>query len=314
VLSLGRKKRDGWLAIGFSPDRIDVAHVLRPVGGKPRVMRLESYARSTDDAAALTVLGKKKELGQYRCTTLLAPGAYQVLQVESPDVPPEDMREAVRWSLKDALEFPVESATVDIATIPVSAGAGRRPPLLVVAADNGVVWPRMQAFDASRLDLAAIDVPEMAQRNIAALVEDANRGLAMLSFDESGGLLTFTFQGELCVGRRIEVSSSQLAGADEERRGQLFERIGLELQRSLDNFERQYTSISISKIVLGPVPFAPGLLEHLREYVYLPVVGLDLTSLLDCSGVPELSQPALQAERLAVIGAALRDESQGARA
>lgn len=308
MLSFVRKKRDGWLAVGFAPDRIDVAHVQRILGGKPRVIRLESYARSGDDAQALAVLGKKKELQSYRCTTLLQPGSYQMAQVEAPDVPPEEVREAVRWGLKDLLEFSVESATVDVAELPIPPAAGRKPPVLAVAADNAVIAPRMRMFDDSRLTLEAIDIPEMAQRNIASLLEDENRGLAMLTVDENGGMLTFTFRGELCVGRRIEVTSAQLQGADEERRQQLFERIGLELQRSLDNFERQYTAISVSKIVLGPVPAAPGLLEHLREYVYLPVVALDLTNLLDCAAIPELRQPEIQAERLVVIGAALRDD------
>ena len=311
MLSFKRKKRDGWLAVVFASDRIDVAHVLRPVGGRPRVLRLESYARSDELSVALAVLGKKKELDSYRCATLLATGAYQVLQVEAPDVPPQELRDAVRWGLKDMLEFPVEAATVDVAELPTGASGGRQAPLLAVAANNAVLAPLMRSFDDARLDLAAIDIPEMAQRNIAALLEDENRGLAMLSFDEAGGILTFTFKGDLCVGRRIEVTSTQLEGADEARRAQLFERIGLELQRSLDNFERQYTSVSVSKIVLGPCPFAPGLLEHLREYVYLPVLPLDLASILDCTAVPELTQPALQAERLIVIGAALRAAGGG---
>jgi len=313
MFGLTRKKRDGWLAVGFAPHRIDVAHVLRPVGSRPKLLRLESYDRSGDDAEALVALAKKKELGAYRCTTLLAPGNYQLLQVDAPDVPPEELRDAVRWGLKDMLEFPVESATVDVAEIPVGQSAGRQAPLLAVAANNAVLAPRMRAFDVARLDLAAIDIAEMAQRNIAALLEDQNRGLVMLAFDESGGMLTFTFKGDLCVGRRIEVTSAQLADADETRRAQLYERIGLDLQRSLDNFERQYTTVSVSKIVIGPCPFAPGLLEHLRDYVYLPVVPLDLTTIVDCSGVPELSQLALQAERLTVIGAALRDASGGGR-
>lgn len=311
MFSFKRKKRDGWLAVVFAPDRIDVAHVLRPVGGRPRVLRLESYARAGELADALAVLGKKKELDSYRCATLLATGAYQVLQVEAPDVPPQELREAVRWGLKDMLEFPVEAATVDVAELPTGGSGGRQAPLLAVAANNAVLAPLMRTFDDARLDLAAIDIPEMAQRNIASLLEDENRGLAMLCFDETGGMLTFTFKGDLCVGRRIEVTSAQLEAADEARRTQLFERIGLELQRSLDNFERQYTSVSVSKIVLGPCPFAPGLLEHLREYVYLPVVPLDLASILDCAAVPELTQPALQAERLIVIGAALRTAGGG---
>lgn len=311
--ALLKRKQAGWLAVSFRADRIDIAHIQRRIGGRPSLLRLESYARGADDAEALKVLKKTKGLGDYQCTTLMAPGSYQVVQVDAPDVPAEELREAVRWKLKDALEFGVESATVDVVEIPVGSSPGRQAPLLAVAANNAELTPRMIAFSKAKLSLAAVDISEMAQRNIASLLEDENRGLAMLTFDDTGGLLTFTFRGELCVARRIEVTSAQLDSADETRRVQLYERIGLELQRSMDNFERQYTTISISKIVLGPAPFAPGLLEHLREYVYLPVVALDLASLLDCATVPEISQLALQAERLTVIGAALRDEGIGGK-
>ena len=308
-----KSKQAGWLAVSFHADRIDVAHVQRPAGARPALKRLESYARSGDDAEALRILGKQKGLAAYRCTTMLAPGSYQILSVEAPDVPDEDLREAVRWQLKDVLEFPVENATVDVMELSAGQVAGRPKALLAVAANNEELVPRMRAFASAKLDLAAIDVPEMAQRNIASLVEDTNRGLAMLAFDENGGLLTFTHQGELCVARRIEVTSQQLNAADETRRPQLYERIGLELQRSLDNFERQYTAVSVSKIVLGPIPFAAGLIEFLRDYVYLPVVQLDLTGLIDCAAAPELQQAVLQAERLSLIGAALREESPGGR-
>lgn len=304
---LGRKQ-EGWLAVGFFPGRIDIAHIERPLGRRPSLLRLESYARSTGDAAALTALARQKKLGAYRCTTLLDSGAYQMLQVDAPEVPAEEMREAVRWRLKEMLEYPVETATIDVLTLPMGQMPGRPQSIIAVSASATVLTPRIQAFDVARLNLLAVDIPEMAQRNVAALFEQDNRGLAMLALDASGGLLTFTYRGELCVSRRIDVGTAQLEQADAERRGQLFERIGLELQRSLDNFERLYTMISVSKVVVGPGVLAEELLAYLRTLVYLPVEPADLTTVIDCERVPEIRQPALQAERLAVIGAALRDE------
>ena len=43
----------------------------------------------------------------------------------------------------------------------------------------------------------------------------------------------------------------QLAKADLERKQQLFERIGLELQRSLDAFDRQYSFISLPRLLIA---------------------------------------------------------------
>lgn len=52
--------------------------------------------------------------------------------------------------------------------------------------------PLVQAFQAARVPLAAVDLPELSQRNLAALFEEGGRGLATLIFDDDEGLLTFT--------------------------------------------------------------------------------------------------------------------------
>ena len=41
------------------------------------------------------------------------------------------------------------------------------------------------------IPLEVVDVPELAQRNLAHLLELEGRGLALLALDERGGLLTF---------------------------------------------------------------------------------------------------------------------------
>lgn len=309
-----RRKQGGWLAVGFYADRIDFAHVERSAQGRPRLLRLESYARAGDDAQTLALLAKKKGFAAYSCTTLLAPGNYQVLPVEAPEVGEAELREALRWQLKDSLEFPAEAATIDVLQLPVGQMPGRALNIIAVAGNNLVLAPCIARFDQSGMDLQAVDIPEMAQRNIAALFETENRGLAMLTFDASGGMLTFTYHGELCVSRRIEITSTQLAEADEGRRSALYERIGLELQRSLDNFERQYTMISVAKVLVGLSAVSTGLIESLRDLVYVPIEVADLSSVIDCDAVPEVRQPVLQGERFCLIGAALRDVTAGGKA
>lgn len=305
------QKNDGWLALAFHPERVDVAHVQRRPGARPQVTRLESFARQGEEAALLATLRKQRELGRHVCTTVLEPGAYQLVQVPAPAVPPEEMAAAVRWGLKDALDFPVDNATVDVLPIPLDEAAGRTPQVFAVAADNTRLAPRIQSCDAAGLALQAVDVPELAQRNLAALVEEENRGLAFLTFDAAGGMLTVTWRGELYLSRRIDISSTQLQVADSERRTALFERIGLELQRSLDNFERVFSFISVSRLAIGPGSLAEPLAAFLRDYVYIPVDLFDLAAVLDCSATPELREPALQAERLLVVGAALRTAGAG---
>lgn len=302
------KLHDGWMSVAFATDRLDFAHVRRREGKKPEVLLLNSFRRDVEDLEALRRLRKDLRLTRYRCTTLLRVGEYQLLQVEPPEMPAAEMKDALRWRIKDMLSFPVEAATIDVLEIPGDPGAlGRTKQAFAVAANNALLAPRFELFDAAKLNLVTIDIPELAQRNISALFEEENRGLAMLAFDESGVMLTFTFHGELYATRHTDIPLMQLEQAEGERREQLFERIALEAQRSLDNFDRLNGHISVTRLLVSSLPNVPGFLDYLREYLSLPVMELDLAEVLDFPSIPELSQVSRQTQCLKVLGAALRD-------
>jgi len=138
------------------------------------------------------------------------------------------------------------------------------------------------------------------------LLEDENRGLAFLRIDEGGMMLTLTFHGELIAVRRGETSTLQLNGSDADQRSRVKERLVLELQRSLDNFDRQYSHIPISKVVLACYPDVENLAVELGENTYVPVKAMDLSAVMSFPSVPELKNPQFQAKNLLAIGAALR--------
>jgi len=296
-----------WVVIALHADRVDLACVKRKPGGRPEVALLDSYRKESGEKEALARLRKGLRLANYRCATLLAQGEYQMLQVETPAVAAAEVKEAVRWRIKDMLDFPPDVATLDVLNIPTDS-TGKSRQIFVVAANNALIGARMALFDEAKIPLEVIDIQESAQRNIAALFEVPNRGLALLAFDESGGLLTFTYKGELYLSRRIEVTLSQLTQADADRRQQLFERIGLELQRSLDHFDRQFSFISLAKLLVAPIAGVPEFFDYLRGNLYVPIEPLDLAQVLDFPAIPELKNSARQAQCLHIIGAALRDE------
>ena len=174
------------------------------------------------------------------------------------------------------------------------------------SAAEQAVRSRVAAFVEAKIALQVVDVPELAQRNVAALLEDDNRGLVFLRIDESGMMLTLTFRGELIAVRRGEMNSLQMNGANEDQRARAKERLVLELQRSLDNFDRQYSHIPVSKVVLSSYPQVEHLVADLGENTYVPVHEMDLSRVLDFPAVPELKNTQCQAKNLLAIGAALR--------
>lgn len=304
------RRRPGWLCVNVLSDHVDVAHVLVNGSGRPEALLCDSFQKEGDDAATLARLRRELDLGRYRCTTLLNPGEYQMLQVEAPNVPQQEMKNALRWRLKDLLDYPVEAATVDMLEIPLDENAPvRNRQLYAVAARNEVIAARVRLFDDAKIPLEAIDVPELAQRNIAARFEENGRGAVLLAFYPEDGLLTFSWRGELFQLRRIDLAFNQLAESGGEQRTQYYERIVLELQRSLDNFDRQYHYVPIAKVLLAPVPGCEDLAEHLAHNVDLPVETLDLGRAMSFPQIPELREPARQSQCLRMIGAALREEA-----
>ncbi len=155
-----------------------------------------------------------------------------------------------------------------------------------------------------------IDIAEMAQRNIAALYETEGRGLALLAFDDEGGLLTITCDGELFLARRIDITLGQLQDADESMRQQYQDRVELEVQRSLDYFDRQFHHIPMERMLVS-VPDDSGLVQMTgrqsgacRSRRWIWQQGMDIV------GVPELADSEFACYALHALGAALRLEKK----
>lgn len=303
------KKSEGWLVIAFLSDGIAAASIKRAAGAKPAVEWTAFYpGPPTPTAETLEKAGKDLHAANYQCATILAGSEYQLLSVEAPNVPPEELKTAIRWRLKDMLDFHIDDATIDVADMPVDKNAAvPTHNMFAVAARNSVIEQRQNLFAAAKIGLSVIDIPEMAQRNVSALLAPEGRGLAMLSFGVDGGLLTVTFNGELYLSRRIDVTLAQLLEADHDKKLASFDKITLELQRSLDHFDRQFHFINVSKLVLAPTG-ASGLDEYLSSNLYMPVESMDLGDVLELGKTPDLADPAQQQRFFLILGAALRHE------
>jgi MSHA biogenesis protein MshI len=303
------KRRDGWLTIAFMDDGICATSIRRVEGAKP-VVELCRFQASTLARAPETLekFGRDVHAANFHCGTMLNGGEYQMVSVEAPNVPPDELKTAVRWRLKDMLDFHVDDATIDVLDIPPDKnGAARTHMMFAVAARNSVIESCQTLFSTARVALSVIDIPEMAQRNISALLETLGRGLGMLSFHADGGLLTVTFNGELYLSRRIDITLAQLLDPDSEKRQACHNRIALELQRSLDHFDRQFHFITIARLMLAPSG-APGLHEHLATNMYMPVEAFELADVLDLGQQAELREEAQQQRFFLALGAALRLE------
>jgi MSHA biogenesis protein MshI len=303
-----KKALPGWMVVSTDTDAIRLACIDRSTPGKPKVDHWGIVKKNENDGAELERVADEYKLGRYRCATLLHPAEYQLLMVDAPNVPREELKAAIRWRVKDLLDYHIDDATMDVLDVPVDNEApGKSHYMYAVAAKNETVQAQIAQFERAKIPLQVIDIPETAQRNIAQLYETADRGVGMLTFDYAGGLFTLSFKGELYLARRLELTWSQLVGSRENQRQTYFERISVEVQRSLDHFERQYQNIAVSELLLGPLPEDIGLLAFLSSQLYLPLRQINLADALEFSGDDMGAEK--QWQLFHVLGAALRAEA-----
>ena len=306
MLSLRRTKvKPGWVAMAPQGDRAHVVHVVCEAGTRP-ALRWACTEPWTDAAQSLRALRRSRPVQQQRTVAVLQHAQYQLLTLDAPDLPREEWRDAIRWHLKDMVEFAVDTAGIDVIEIPAHPQQRRRASVMAVAAPRSALAPLADAGTDAGLPWHAIDVPETALRNIAVLCTESGRGEALLHVGRSHSTLVLVAQGELLVTRHIEATLEQLTDPDEAARQQNYERASLELQRTLDNVERQFSHANLARLQVAPGAPLLGFIDYVRDLVYVPVAAFDLAAVIDLSGVPELTDPTEQAAYLPAIGAALR--------
>jgi MSHA biogenesis protein MshI len=304
-----RSREGGWLAISMQPGAMHFAHAVRDAAGKYSIARCGTRMMDAAFADAESV-AKELEVDRHRCLTLLAPDEYQLLLVEAPNVPAAELKTAVRWRVKDMLDYHVEDATIDVLDIPPDpSSANRSHSMYAIAARNAVIRSCIGRFEAAHIPLSVIDIGETAQRNIASLFESPGRGLAFLYIGASHALLTINFSGELYLARRIDVTAGQITAPSDAAREDAKGRILLELQRSFDHFDRQFPFVGPAKLMLGPEPSDTGMTDYLSENLGIPVERARLDDVLGVDTGAILGGDA--AWRLfPVLGAALRNEAK----
>ena len=304
------------LGLAVLPAGLALASVQRSVGATPRLMRCEFHAltRQADPGLTLrTVVLQQGIEGTASFRLVLSPDEYQLHLVESPDVPDSELREAVRWRIRDLIDFPVDEAAIDVFDMPQQAGTGRETGkmMCVVVARNPVIAQKAAMVNRSGGELDVIDITDLALRNVLSLTPADSTGVALLYVEPTYSLILITAESTLYLSRRIWIGANELAGlAGLEPGHEEFRRVGdalaMELLRSLEYYESHFSRPAVESLYVAPVGAAGSALRgYLGQALNVQVQDLDLNKLLDTAEPLSNEQ---QARALLAIGAALRHE------
>ena len=237
---------------------------------------------------------------------------YNLVVLEKPPVSASELHKSIQWALESRIDFPSEEAVVVWMDIPhPESDAKGQEHLCVVAAHQDTIQGIGRTFQEAGLPLQVVDVRETAQRNIAALIEQDDECLALMSFEPQGVLLTFTWRGELYLDRFFIQPMQEIEQASETERQRILERLASQYTRSLAFISSQFGFLNVRRLMLGPLPFDFDMASAMSGRLPHPAQTVDLTALLDLGAqvnVAEFAGGALQAQLWCAIGAGLRYE------
>ncbi len=230
------KRQNEVIGVEFGAEGVAFAHIQRLATQQPQLAHCEFLPCNADDDPADILKSRLAKLGLLRlpCHLVLPPAEYNLLLGEAPKVPAEELAEALRWRVKDLITFPVAEAIIDAFLLPEDSARGSSRMAYAVVAQRKNIEALVVRARAAQLSFDVIDIAELALRNLAEACCDTQRGVALVKLGQGGGSLQILRNGNLYLSRQFSLAYN--AGLLDDLPA---DALVLELQRSLDYFERQ---------------------------------------------------------------------------
>lgn len=267
---------------------------------------------------------------------LLDPTDYQILKVDTPNVPREELKAAARWQIKELVDGDVQELTLDVMHV---GGDVERAPrqLFVVAARNNAIQSLTESTTSVNDQVGVVDIWETALRNLLAnqarIDELSARACAAVLIDANLCLLVVCANEELFYTRRIEADPGLLARARGEQPQTNLAEVPLgfeyvpggtfddrtsqesplvvELQRSIDVWERSWPDLPLARLYVITADHGAEVASLIQRELGQRTVALDpFTAFAAERSAPEGDPAKALAACLPLLGAALRTETR----
>lgn len=225
--------------------------------------------------APFQVLANKEFYGT--CSICLPASLYQIVQVDKPNVPDEELSQALKWQVKDLVPFAPEDMVIDYFYGPGNAMSN--PKLNVVCANAKVIKPLLAKLQSKtkKLYLKEITVEEFAFAQLLGYSDDGQ--LLVCQQPNQDVSILIVKQGKVFFFRRLRGLAQIGSRTEEELSFGVVDSLSLEIQRSTDFFERQLKQAPIKSIkVMLPIKHEAFIARKLAENTTAPVELLSMPS------------------------------------
>jgi MSHA biogenesis protein MshI len=314
------RSKNKHLRLGLSIDRDDLYLLLLDLkeSQQPQLKDLVHVSlldiKKKGEIEKIKQILRKNKFHKIPCYGLIQEANYQLLLVEPINVPEEELAEAMLWKIRDIAGVDIENTVVDTFHQP------DKKMLYTVAAQKDRIKTMTSLVHQLGLSLVSLDIEELAYRNFIDLYPESEQGIALVLLKQGEGKILIFRQGNLFLCRRFSLNyqphhmSADPSGhknSSPNQSGSLPEEdIVLEIQRSVDYYERQMGQVAPTKIIFSGISSEDEITKVTRNSFQQKIACLDLENLIDHHEVDSIEKNSLWTnERLALLtGVSLRQE------
>ena len=196
---------------------------------------------------ALKSLTKKYKLHNMPSALVLSPHEYMLLLIEKPNVAKNEINAAAKWLVKDLVPYPVDNAAIDTFSMPL---ATTKKMIYASVIQCDYLKKQVNGVEAAGLRIKKVDVSELALINTFELIKKNTGTHGFLYIDHNILQLMVYNAGEFTLSRKLKLPAETLLTNLQST--QVHNDLTLEIQRSLDYFERQYRQVPPTTLYVTP--------------------------------------------------------------
>lgn len=218
--------------------------------------------------STLASLKGSHHIDEGQCHIVLSAQQSQIVQVDKPNVPDAEINAALKWQVKDLVNFSPDNMVVDYYDGPTLVSGAEK--INVVCAEKSSLKEMVAQLLDDGFTVKSITTEEFAFASLVPVTEAATLLICQQPNEEI--LLLIVKNGQLFFFRRLRGFMQISSKNEDELTMGVIDALSLEVQRSTDYFERQLKQAPIQSIqIIVPMATEAFLARKLAENTNVPV-------------------------------------------
>ncbi|QFI39730.1 biogenesis protein MshI [Moritella marina ATCC 15381] len=266
------------LGVFIAKQRVDICALS---AGNEAISVLDSIALS-DISALVNTLGEmvvKHNLQTASCHVVLSNQMYQLLQIDKPNVPDNEIASSLPFIAKEFINEAIDSVVFDYFSVP------NQNKINLVYCPKSVVEIIVMAVQQAKLELVSIGIEELATANLFATHggnDQKTTQMLIAQQDHQEINLTIIYDNQLYFSRRLRGFSRLRDLQENQLDSPLLDNFSLEIQRSADFVVSQLKLPEVKVINLAlPSAILEPLIARLQLNFTTPVKPLTHAMITD---------------------------------